>query len=50
MRVEDECITSGLVPFNLNDEYCVRPNGKVYLKCGGPASKGVHRSCNFFEG
>ena len=50
VHVEDNCITSGSVPFNPEDQYCVRPNGEVYLKCGGPTSEGVGASCSLFEG
>jgi hypothetical protein len=50
LRVEDDCITSGFVPYNHEDEYCVAPNGEVYLKCGGRASEGVDGSCTVFKG
>ena len=50
LRVEDDCITSGFVPYNPEDEYCVAPNGEVYLKCRGRASEGVDRSCTVFKG
>ena len=46
VRVEDDCITSGSVLFNPKDQYCVEPNGDVYLKCGGLASEGVGASCS----
>jgi hypothetical protein len=49
VAVEDDCITSGSIPYNPEDEYSVGPNGQVYLKCGELSSAADDREWSSFK-